>query len=154
MSTTRRFFVKKAIAATSGLVAVACLPRIAFAGCSSSTRGYEFDHDGVATLEDWKLGDCELKQASLRVSGSYIILNSQVCTHFTHTKDVWHMTVRLVTRDNSNPSKEIVLATGKMDGPQMSEQDKPLFHPWNSRFGFSPQLVKGRRFAAKITSCC
>jgi hypothetical protein len=154
MSTTRRLFVKNVIAASSGSVAVACLPRIAFAGCSSSTRAYEFNHDSVATLEDWKLGDCELKQASLRLSGNYIILNSQVCTHHTHTKDVWHMSVELVTRDNSNPSKEIVLGTGKMDGPRMSELDKPLFHTWNARFAFNAQLVKGRRFAAKITSCC
>jgi hypothetical protein len=154
MSTTRRVFVKKAVAVTSGLAAVVFVPRIAFAGCSSSTRSYEFNHDGVVNIEDWKLGDCELKQASLHVSGNFIILNSQVCTHFTHTKDVWHITAQVFYRDNANPTKEIVVATGKMDGPQMSEQDHPLFHTWNARFGFNPALVSGRRFAVNITSCC
>jgi hypothetical protein len=38
------------------------------------------------------------------------------------------MTVDVFTRDNRNPSTIIVLATGKFDGPQMSEQDHPLFH--------------------------
>jgi hypothetical protein len=154
MSTTRRLFVKKAIAATSGSVAIACLPPIAFAGCSSNTRSYAFNNDGIVNIEDWKLGDCELKQASLRVSGNYIILNSQVCTHFTHTKDVWHFTAQIFYRDNANPSKEIVVTTGKLDGPQMSEQDKPLFHTWNARFAFNATAVKGRRFAVNITSCC
>ena len=118
MSTTRRLFLSKSIAATSGFVAAACLPRIAYAGCTSSTQGFEFNHDNVATIPDWKVGDCELRQASLRVSGNFIILNSQVCTHFTHTKDVWHMTVQLVTRDNSNPSKGNCLSHRKDGRPR------------------------------------
>jgi hypothetical protein len=157
MLTTRRSFVVKTVRATGGAIAVVCLPRIAFAGCSSSTRSFEFVNQLdqlVATIDDWKLGDCELKQASLRISGNFVILNAQVCTHFTHTKDVWHMTVQLVTRTNTDPNKEIVLATGKFDGPQMSEQDKPLFHTWTGRFGFNANSIKGKRFAAKVTSCC
>ena len=64
------------------------------------------------------------------------------------------MTVQLVTRNNTDPNKEIVLASGKFDGPQMSEQDKPLFHTWTGRFAFSPNALTGHRFGAKVTSCC
>jgi hypothetical protein len=157
MTTTRRSFVRKAVSATGGMIATICLPRAVFAGCSSSTQSFAFadiNDQQVATIADWKLGDCELKQATLRISGNFVILNGQVCTHFTHTKDVWHMTVQLVTRSNTDPSKEIVLASGKFDGPQMSEQDKPLFHTWSARFGINANALKGHRFAAKVTSCC
>ena len=154
MSSTRRIFIREASRFTGGLAVVVFVPSILHAGCTSSTASYEFNHDGVISLPDWKLGDCELKQASLHISGNFIILNSQVCTHFTHTKDVWHMTVDVFTRDNTDPSKIIPLGTGKMDGPQMSEQDHPLFHSWNARFGFNTTAAKGHRTAAKVTSCC
>ena len=154
MSTTRRFFLKKAVSATGGLVAVTLFPRTGFAGCTSNTMSLNFNDEGIVTIPDWKVGDCELKQATLRISGNYIILNSLVCTHHTHTKDVWHMTVELITRDAANPTQVIVLGTGHLNGPKMSELDKPLFHVWNDRFGFNPQVAKGRRFAARITSCC
>jgi hypothetical protein len=157
MISTRRSFVGKVGRVTGGVIASVCLPRAAFAGCSSNTQSFEFSNindQQVATIADWKLGDCELKQATLRISGNYVILNAQVATHFTHTKDVWHMTVQLVTRNNTDPSKEIVLASGKFDGPQMSEQDKPLFHTWTGRFAFGANALKGHRFAAKVTSCC
>jgi hypothetical protein len=157
MTSTRRAFVRKAVSATGGMIATICLPRVAFADCTTNTRSLQFvniNDQQVVTIDDWRLGDCELKQATLRISGSFVILNAQVCTHFTHTKDVWHMTVELVTRTNSDPNKEIVLASGKFDGPQMSEQDKPLFHTWTGRFEFNANAIKGKRFAAKVTSCC
>jgi hypothetical protein len=106
------------------------------------------------SVPDWKLGDCELKQASLRISANFLIFNGQVCTHFTHTKDVWHIHLLLFTRNNTDPSRKIVLLDKSFDGPQMSEQDKPLFHNWAARFPINNQAAQARRLAVQITSCC
>jgi hypothetical protein len=60
--------------------------------------------------------------------------------------------VDVFTRDNRNPSTIIVLATGKFDGPQMSEQDHPLFHQGEGRFQFNGGVIKGKRIGARVTS--
>jgi hypothetical protein len=154
MSSTRRFFVRNAFQTIGGLAAVSLLPRTVVAGCKSDTASFDFNHDGVAVIPDWKLGDCELRNAFLRVSGNVILLNSQVCTHHTHTHDVWHMKIEIITRPPSNPSQVIVIGSGSVVGPPMSELDNPLFHPFNRGISFNPQLAHGRGFAARVTSCC
>ena len=154
MSSTRRLFVRNAVQAMGGLAVASLVPAVAFAGCTSNTASFNFNHDGEVVLPDWKVGDCELKQATLRVSGNFIILNGLVCTHHTHTKDVWHMKIEIITRPPNDPSQVIVIGSGTIDGPKMSELDHPLFHPYNGRIGFNPQLAHGRGFAARVTSCC
>lgn len=159
MELTRRIFAKQAAGAVGGLALAAFVPRAAFAGCTSRTQLFNFVNSPATgqpqvTIPDWKLGDCELKNAALHISGNFVILNAQVATHHTHTHDVWHMTVDVFTRDNQNPSKIIVLATGKFDGPQMSEQDHPLFHQWDARFQFNADVIKGKRIGARVNSCC
>ena len=57
---------------------------------SETPAPYEFNHDGVVNIEDWKLGDCELKQASLHVSGNFIILNSQAHPLHPHQRRLAH----------------------------------------------------------------
>ncbi len=98
--------------------------------------------NGMLNVLDWKLGDCELRQASLRISGNFLIFIGQVCTHFTHTKDVWHIHLVLFTRNNTDPSRKIVLLDKSFDGQRMSEQDKPLFHNWAARFPINIRLLK------------
>src|SRR5262249_6443235 len=93
MLDTRRLFMKRAFLTTGGLVAGTCVSQESFAGCSSETRNYRFSDanpdNTVVQIQDWKLGDCELKDASLRITpdGAFVIFRGQVCTHFTHTKD-------------------------------------------------------------------
>jgi hypothetical protein len=154
MFSTRRFFVRNALQTIGGLTAVSLLPRTVFAGCKSDTAGFDFNHEGQAVIPDWKLGDCELRSTTLRASGNFIIANGQVCTHHTHTKDVWHMKIEIITRPPTNPSQVIVIGSGNIDGPKMSELDKPLFHPFTGRIAFNPQLAHGHGFAARVTSCC
>lgn len=153
MPSPRRLFLNKAFQTAGGLLAAACLPRNLYAACKSSTESFEMEN-GMLSIPDWKLGDCELQQASLRISGNFIIFNGQVATHFTHAKDVWHIHLLLFTRNNTDPSKKIILLDKSFDGPQMSEQDKPLFHRWAARFPINNQAAQARRLAVQITSCC
>jgi len=153
MSDTRRLFLRRTVTAAGGSIAVTCLPAQLHGACKSSTESFEMEN-GMLSVPDWKLGDCELKQASLRISGNFLIFNGQVCTHFTHTKDVWHIHLLLFTRNSTDPSRKIVLLDKSFDGPQMSEQDKPLFHNWAARFPINNQAAQARRLAVQITSCC
>ena len=160
MLDTRRYFLKKAITTAGGLAAASVLPRLSYAGCTSSTRNFEFtDIIGsgtfTANIPDWKVGDCELKDSSLTLTpGNFIIFKGQVATHHTHTKDVWHFHLQLFTRNNPNPSQKVILFDRTFDGPNMSEQDKPLFHTWTFRSPFNPRGTAFRRIAAEVISCC
>jgi hypothetical protein len=153
MLNTRRLFLNRALQTAGGLIGGSLLPRKAYAGCKSSTESFEME-EGMLSIPNWKLGDCELRQASLRISGNFLIFNGQVATHFTHTKDVWHIHLLLFTRNNTDPSKKIILLDKSFDGPQMSELDEPLFHTWAARFPISNQAAQTRRIAVQITSCC
>ena len=99
-------------------------------------------------IADWKLGDCELKDAPLTITpGNFVIFNGLVCTHFTHTKDVWHIHLQILQGSQT-------LLDQSFSGPQMSEQDKPLFHTWNARFPLHGATAGHHNIGAKITSCC
>jgi hypothetical protein len=152
MFDTRRSFLRRTMTTGAGLVVAGGLPQAAYGACKSETRSFEIQ--GMLAIPDWKLGDCELKQASLRISGNFLIFNGEVATHFTHTKDVWHLHVLLFTRNNTDPNKKIILLDKSIDGPQMSEQDKPLFHRWAARFAINNQAAQARRLAVQLTSCC
>src|SRR5262245_15291338 len=130
MFDTRRLFIARAFLTTGGLVAATCLPRESFGGCASETRSYRFsDTDNpVVHIQDGKLGDGALKEASLTITpgGDSVIFRAQVCTHFTHTKDVWNMHLQIFQGSQT-------LLDQSIKGPQMSEQDKPLFHVWHAK---------------------
>jgi hypothetical protein len=145
--------MKKAVTSAGGLVAVTCLPREAYAGCSSQTRGFRFSafpDQHTVQIPDLKLGDCELKDASLTnlPGGHVVVFNAQVCTYFTHTRDVWHIQLKIFQ------SGQGTLLNQSFSGPQMSEQDKPFFHSWTARFPLHPTANGPRGLAATITSCC
>ena|SRR5215831_12985408 len=156
MSDTRRLFVKRALTAAGGLVTATGLPQESYAGCTSATRSYVVarpeDVESRVNIADWKLGDCELKDASVTITPTNVIIfNGQVCTHFTHTKDVWHIHLQLLTK---YPQK-VIWFDKSFVGPQMSEQDKPLFHSWSESFPFNPSgATLPRRMQLDITSCC
>jgi len=153
MRDTRRLFMKRAFTTAGGLVAVTCLPPEAYAGCSSQTRNYrfsDFPEQQTVQISDWKLGDCELKNASLTIlpGGQFVVFNGLVCTHFTHTKDVWHIQLKILQSGQGTLLKQ------SFSGPPMSEQDKPLFHSWNVRLPLHPKANGPHGLAATITSCC
>jgi hypothetical protein len=161
MSHTRRLFVKKAITATSGLLAATCLlPKSYGFGCKSESRILGFgasDVDRVVTyglrIDDWILGDCELKNVDISFQGDRGVFKGQVCTHFTHEKDVWHFRLKLFTGNPEIPSSQKVRFDQTWIGPQMSEKDNPLFHPWYVKFTFDPSINLGSLYGQAI-SCC
>ena len=106
-----------------------------------------------AAFPDWKEGDCELRGATIRLKGDGSgVFQAQVCTHFTHSKDVWHFYVQLAT---TAAAGERYLEAFRWDGPKMSEQDHPLFHNWTVNFKFEWQQVFGQpSLYARASSCC
>lgn len=68
-------------------------------------------------------------------------------------KDVWHFRLELFTGNPSEVGKQVVLFDQSWDGPEMSEQDNPLFHPWHYQFSISPGINLGQVYA-RATSCC
>jgi hypothetical protein len=162
MSETRRFFVKKALQATGGVLVAASLPIKSYAGgCKSDTASFEFARNNETgqlqiNLPDWKLGDCELRQGVVTLfSNGSGIFSSQVCTHFTHHKDVWNLHLRIYSRSvpGSNNKPTYFYDGPTWAGPQMSEQDNPLFHSWQEKFLLGTRALK-YGLAAEITSCC
>jgi hypothetical protein len=50
---------------------------------------------------------------------------SQVMTTFTHTKDVWHQRFVVTLSNGTSPLQ------WSFDGPEMSEQDNPIWYDFN-----------------------
>ena len=145
----------------AGLGAAAALPGVAahalqfkWANCSSGTRTSPFATASktarIATFADWRIGDCELQSASLTINASGAgSFSAQVCTHFTHSKDIWHFGVALLGAANDQNFYTLF----SWDSPPLSEQDRPLFHSWSESFHVDPQLFHKANFA-RATSCC
>jgi len=154
MMFNRRQFVYKGTKLAGAAFAIGCLPVTALADCQSEKRTPALiDIDAntkKATLDPWHLGDCELKDATITIrSDGSATFDSQVCTHFTHSKDVWHLYLDVGPYVNSPGT----LGTFQWDGPQMSEQDNPLFHHWKIDFRIDAGNFK-LMHNARITSCC
>jgi hypothetical protein len=157
MPNTRRLFIKNSIV---GLTAMTFRPLDAFSDCRSETKILGFSalfQNGTSTYstgtKSRKLGDCELRDLIISLQGSRGFFEGKVCTHFTHTKDVWHLRLQFVTGSEAIASSQHVVFDRSWDGPQMSEQDDPLFHPWHETFPTDPAMDKGKIYA-RITSCC
>jgi hypothetical protein len=159
MSNTRRFFFKKAFAAAGSLVAVTNLPSNAYAGCASVTKDFDLLPQVGQPIPGRKVGDCEIKGMTLTIlPGAISEFNAQVCTHFTHTKDVWHMRLRILSKLVDKPSQLYSWFDHTFDGPQMSEKDVPLFHNWTETFiiqadVFNPPNLYSPAYL-EITDCC
>ena len=160
MPDSRRLFVKHSILV---LTVMTFRPLKVFGDCSSETKllgfGASFQHGEIPkyTAQDlsksWKLGDCELKNFYVSLQGDRGSFGAQVCTHFTHHKDVWHLRMQFVTGSEALPSSQHVVFDRSWDGPQMSEKDDPLFHPWQETFSIDPAMDKGKIYVRAI-SCC
>ncbi len=167
MLSTRRQFLQRSTQGLGGLAAIAMLPQTAHAdelqnilnvfggqNCSSGkqTAGFRQINGSskVASFTDWREGDCELQgaQITLNTNGTGVF-SAQVCTHFTHSKDIWHFYVELGKDANS----ALHYTSYKWDGPKMSEQDHPLFHTWTVNFKVAPDAVSLIQYA-RATSCC
>ncbi len=154
MAFTRRSFVRKAAILSGGTFGLACFPLKVLGDCASEKRTPSLiDVDSNtkrANLGDWHLGDCELKNATITIrsdgSGTF---DSQVCTHFTHSKDVWHLHLDIGPYVNAPGT----LGTFQWDGPRMSERDNPLFHAWKVDFRIDAGSFK-LMHNARVTSCC
>jgi hypothetical protein len=159
MSDTRRFFFKKVFASASGLVAATRLPSNLCAGCASVTNDFDLLPQVGQSIPGRKVGDCEIKGMTLTIlPGAISIFNAQVCTHFTHTKDVWHMRLRILSRLVDKPSQLYSWFDHTFDGPQMSEKDVPLFHDWSATFTiqadvFNPPALYSPAYL-EINDCC
>lgn len=162
MSHTRRQFVRDALVATGGLFVAACLPAKSYGSCASEERilpGSASLVNGVSihswSVDNWKLGDCELKNAviSFRDREHKGVFTAQVCTHFTHTKDVWHFRIQLFTGSFNDKAAQLIRFDKSWDGPKMSELDNPLFHPWREEFTYDPSIDLGKVWLRAI-SCC
>ena len=157
MIVSRRKFMHSAGCGLAGMSAT--LPRFAhglapaWANCSKGTQTQPFKQVSadvkVAYFDDWRLGDCELFGANLTLNHSKGTgtFTGNVCTHFTHSKDIWHFYVELAEVAVSST----YLTIFQWDGPKMSEQDKPLFHSWTENFRYSEST---RVKFARATSCC
>jgi hypothetical protein len=160
MQENRRSFLRKAITLSGGVIAAASLPTSAFAGCKTEIRHIVLDGNLTATTPDWKLGDCELKDFSMQLKEpAKDILDGRftanVATHFTHTKDVWHLHLQLVAVDDQKKVPSVVLFDRSWDSPPMSEKDNPLFHPWSNEIRFPVGAVKFKgHIEGTLTSCC
>lgn len=158
MILTRRRLIQRAASlcsiAVTGVVA-GSEPAFAqhWANCSSGKQTVQFKSINattkVATFSDWREGDCEMQSAQITITPTTFTFNAQVCTHFTHSKDIWHFYVELAKDTTSST----YLTEYSFDGPKMSEQDKPLYHAWSYTHG-----LPGGAFAqikyARATSCC
>lgn len=158
MRVSRRRFLQQSTEGLGGLAALTLLPTALraqhWANCQSGKQVIAFKQlnatTKVAVFNDWHEGDCEMQGARLTLqsngSGSF---QSQVCTHFTHSKDIWHFYVELAADAQSST----FLTVYTWDGPKMSEQDRPLFHPWQVNFSL-PGGDFTRVLYARATSCC
>jgi hypothetical protein len=159
MRDTRRSFLKKAFTTVGGLIAVTYLPQKVHAGCASVTKDYDLLPQVGQQIPGRKVGDCEIKAMTLTIlPGALSIFNAQVCTHFTHTKDVWHMRLRILSTLVAKPQQIYSWFDHTFDGPQMSEKDVPLFHDWTETFiiqadVFDPPDMYSPAYA-EITDCC
>jgi hypothetical protein len=164
MADSRRSFVKKALAAGGAIASSASFISTARAdNCAKQTRllgfGASFG-DGQKTvyhlsIPDWGLGDCELRNVKIDfpVGTGIGTFKGEVGTHFTHHEDVWHFRLELFTGEPAKEAEQAVLFDQSWDGPQMSERDQPLFHPWQFQFSISPAIDLGKVYA-RATSCC
>ena len=157
MQTTRRTLLGMAAAAGGAALPIARGHAAPFqwANCASGTSTSAFatanSTTRVATFADWRLGDCELHGARITLSSNGTgAFQAQVCTHFTHSKDIWHFGVELIGDALNSPNFYTLFS---WNGPQMSEQDRPLFHTWSEIFKVDPQLFK-QVTHARATSCC
>jgi hypothetical protein len=160
MSHTRRRFVKDTLVATGGLLVAACLPAKSYGSCASEEKllpGSASFVNGVTihswSVDNWRLGDCELKNALITFRKHRGVFTAQVCTHFTHTKDVWHFRIQLFTGNPTDKNTQSIRFDKSWDGPEMSELDNPLFHAWREEFTIDPSINLGKVWLRAI-SCC
>jgi hypothetical protein len=119
MPDTRRLFVKKAFNTGAGLIAAPYLPNTAYAGCASVTHDYNLLQQVGQPIPGRKVGDCEIKGMTLTVlPGAISLFNAQVCTHFTHKKDVWHMRLRILSKLVAKPEQLIPGSIRLSTGPK------------------------------------
>ena len=158
MTMTRRQFLQETTRSISGLVLLTAVPTVLraqhWANCQSGKQVVPFTQlnstTKIARFSDWHEGDCEMQGASLTLqSNGTGVFQSQVCTHFTHSKDIWHFYVELAVDQNSSK----LLTSYSWDGPKMSEQDQPLYHPWKANFRIPTGVFASARYA-RATSCC
>jgi hypothetical protein len=163
MTDSRRSFVKKALAGSCAIALPAGIISTARAqNCAKQSRLLGFGSsfiDGKTvyhlSIADWGIGDCELRNVTIDfpLGGGIGTFQGEVATHFTHHRDVWHFRLELFTGNPSEVGKQVVLFDQSWDGPEMSEQDNPLFHPWHYQFSISPGINLGQVYA-RATSCC
>jgi hypothetical protein len=162
MTDSRRSFVKKVLATTGVIASSTCFVRIAVAGCAKATRLLGFAADVVdgktfysLSIHDWGLGDCELRNVLIEfpLGAGIGKFRGDVGTHFTHREAVWQFRLELFTGNPSVQQEQVVLFDQTWDGPEMSELDKPLFHPWQFQFSISPAIDLGKVYG-RATSCC
>ena len=83
---------------------------------------------------------------------------TKVATHYTHTKDVWHMRIELLSRVRADTTKIYSWYDHTFDSPPLSEQDNPLFHDWSESFTFNigaiATPVQFLPAYVQITNCC
>jgi hypothetical protein len=158
MLSTRRSFLSKTTRSLGGIVAATMMPKIGhaqhWANCHSGKQVVPFAQANattkIATFSDWHEGDCEMQGASITLHRDGTgLFHSQVCTHFTHSKDIWHFYVELAADANA----PVFLTEYTWNGPQMSEQDHPLFHDWPVSFRLPGGTFDQIKFA-RATSCC
>jgi hypothetical protein len=150
--------VRKILAMTSVLVAANSFASVSYAdNCSSGTMNLGFGaglNTGVystRTLGPWKLGDCELSDAAITFDHGKGVFDAHVATHFTHSKDIWHFKMRVLTGTFGKPSEQTEQFATSWDSPPLSEQDNPLFHHWVVNFKYNSELS---RAWAEVWSCC
>ena len=157
----RRSFMKRALAAGGGLTSLVYFAEGAWAAdCKAETRLLGFGAsliDGVQSynlsINNWRLGDCELRKVLIVFRGQVGNFQGEVATHFTHGKDIWHFRLELFTGNPSQASSQVILFDQNWDGPRMSELDRPLFHQWQFTFPISPAVDLSKVYG-RATSCC
>ena len=157
MFMSRRLFFKNSARALGGGASL-FVPHVMraqhWANCHSGKQVATFQQANaktkIAVFSDWCEGDCEMRAAILTLNSNGTgTFASQVCTHFTHSKDIWHFYVELAV----SPISSTYLTTYSWDGPKMSEQDHPLYHAWQVAFHI-PTGTFQNATCARATSCC
>ena len=161
MLNSRRSFIRTVAKTAGGIYAIASRPIPTYAGCSSSIAQFDITQSSFAeTIPGMKLGDCEMKTMRLQLgSNGEGYFTTQVGTHFTHGKDVWHLRIQILSPSRANASQFISWFDQTFDGPQMSEKDNPLFHDWAIVFkfpsaGLNPPADKSYPSHVRLTHCC
>ena len=153
---TRRRFMSKSVglcgSATVGLLA----PQLAFADCSKDQKVLSFTPVSPGkkqvVIPPWHVGDCWMENGVVMIrNDGHGEFGCRVRTLFTHTKDVWHLTLEILGEVITDPGGASF--SGSWDGPKMSEKDKPVQHLWGQNFAFDAAKFEAMKHV-RLTSCC